>query len=393
MNFDAPSQCNGTVTSWNFCYHRPDSRDNFRVKFLVYRQNASTSLYHPVPNSIFTLIVNYESLNESGCQSILLNSSQKFQIQTNDVISACSIGHQDMRPLYVTIFHDNPYQVNFDQFESCADLQLDTVDTIRSDTRTGNVLLLHATIGKLMFSYKLKFCCYKLEIIIIDRENTCRVGSSRTPSSYSGGEGTYLNINFPAECDGVITTWHYCYYPRSARANQGTYTASVALWRNSSNQYYVVDGSVTLIELQPVNNSARIFCTQVLLAPANYTEIRRGDVVGVLLPSSNPIPLIGRDEDNTILRDYIGRSSPSNVSSNQLQSLAIHLYADIISSKKIYSIIANTCFYCVFYVQMLQQPSLLMQQPSLLMQQPSLLMKLLILVRGPPLTLKIQLQV
>ena len=168
---------------------------------------------------------------------------------------------------------------------------------------------------------------------VIGRESTRRVGNNPTPSSYSGGEGTYLNINFPAECDGVVTAWHYCYYPGSASANQRTYTASVALWHydNSSNQYYVVDGSVTLIELQPVDTLARIFCTQVLLAPANYTEIRREDIVGVLLPSSNPIPLIGRDEDNTLLRNNIGRSSPSNVSSDQLleQSLAIHLYADI----------------------------------------------------------------
>ena len=157
MNFDAPSQCNGTVTSWNYCYYRSSFRrsdDLLGVKFLAYRQNASTDLYHPVPNSVFTLTVNYGSLNASGCQSVMLNSSQQFQIEINDVISACIIDYLNLHPLYVTTYVSNPrefnYQVNLDQYERCTDQQLDTIDTTQSSIRRRNVLLLHATISKLI---------------------------------------------------------------------------------------------------------------------------------------------------------------------------------------------------------------------------------------------------
>ena len=170
MNFDAPSQCNGTVTSWNYCYYRPNRRaddDILGVKFLVYRQNTSTSLFHPVPNSVFTLTVNYGSLNVSGCQSVMLNSSQQFQIQMNDVISACIIDCQNLHPLYVTTldyFPDFNYQVDSSEYERCTDQQLDTIDTTRLRIRRRNMLLLHATISELMLLW-LHYCLqilYKL---------------------------------------------------------------------------------------------------------------------------------------------------------------------------------------------------------------------------------------
>ena len=139
----------------------------------------------------------------------------------------------------------------------------------------------------------------------------------------------------------MVTTWHYCYYPEEVNDFTRMYTAIVAVWHldNTSNQYSqysVVNGSVTLIQLHPVNTLARIYCTQVLLDPVNYTEIRQGDIVGVILPSQNPIPMIGTTSDYTILRNpFI--LSPSNISSGNLSSVnfAIHLYTDIKISKTI----------------------------------------------------------
>ena len=171
MNFDAPSQCNGTVTSWNYCYYRSSFRrsdDLLGVKFLAYRQNASTSLYHPVHNSVFTLIVNHGNLSgSSGCRSVMLNSSQQFQIEINDIISACIIDYQNLHPLYVTTldyFPDFNYQVDSSEYERCTDQQLDTIDTTRLRIRRRNMLLLHATISELMLLW-LHYCLqilYKL---------------------------------------------------------------------------------------------------------------------------------------------------------------------------------------------------------------------------------------
>ena len=134
------------------------------------------------------------------------------------------------------------------------------------------------------------------------------------------------------------------------------YTAIVAVWRldNTSNQYSqysVVNGSVTLIQLRPVNTLARIYCTQVLLDPVNYTEIRQGDVVGVTFPSQYPIPMIGMTSDHTIMEDSTRGSFLADIKVDDLstQSLSIHLYiskfqiivSDSICSK--YAGIYRTC--------------------------------------------------
>ena len=132
----------------------------------------------------------------------------------------------------------------------------------------------------------------------------------------------------------MVTAWYYCYYTEEANNLTGMYTAIVAVWRldNTSNQYSqysMVNGSVTLIQLHPVNTLARIYCTQVLLDPVNYTEIRQGDIVGVTLPSQNPIPMIGTTSGYTILLFYLLISSGNFSSVN----FAIHLYTDIKISK------------------------------------------------------------
>ncbi len=146
---------------------------------------------------------------------------------------------------------------------------------------------------------------------------------SRKQPSPAGNLGVYLNTEFPAECDGVVTAWHYCYYPQDASDSDTTYTASVAVWRldSTTDQYILLNGSITLIELQPVDTLARIYCTQEILV--NSTEIRRGDVIGAMLPAENPIPMIGMESENML--HY------SDTSDNFLEPLnsALHLYAEI----------------------------------------------------------------
>ena len=157
----------------------------------------------------------------------------------------------------------------------------------------------------------------------VEMEPSCRVGNSSTSSTPAANPGVYLNTEFPAECDGVVTAWHYCYYPQDASDSNTTYTASVAVWRldNTTDQYILLNGSITLIELQPVDTLARIYCTQEILV--NSIEVRRGDVIGVVLPTENPIPMIGMESENILhysdtLDDFF-----------ESLSSALHLYAEI----------------------------------------------------------------
>ncbi len=134
----------------------------------------------------------------------------------------------------------------------------------------------------------------------LETEPSFQVGNNPSSSTPDGNPGVYLNTEFPAECDGVVTAWHYCYYPQDASDSDTTYRASVAVWRfdNTTDQYILLNGSITLIELQPVDTLARIYCTQEILV--NSIEISRGDVTGVVLPTENPIPMIGMESENIL---------------------------------------------------------------------------------------------
>ncbi len=149
-------------------------------------------------------------------------------------------------------------------------------------------------------------------------EPSCRVGNNPSSSTPAGNPGVYLNTEFPAECDGVVTAWHYCYYPQDARDSSITYTASVHL-DNTTDQYILLNGSITLIELQPVDILARIYCTQEILV--NSIEVRQGDVIGVMLPTE--IPMIGMESENIL------HYSETLDDLFRLLNSALHLYAEI----------------------------------------------------------------
>ncbi len=167
----------------------------------------------------------------------------------------------------------------------------------------------------------------------IESEISCRGGNNPSSSRPDSRPGIYLNTEFPAECDGVVTAWHYCYYPEDASDSDTTYTASVAVWRldNTTDQYILLNGSITLIELQPVDTLARIYCTQEILV--NSIEIRQGDVIGVVLPTENPIPMIGMQSENESM--ILRRLGSDDVAQLRLDgplavvSRALHLYTDI----------------------------------------------------------------
>ena len=163
-----------------------------------------------------------------------------------------------------------------------------------------------------------------------DSGMTFIAGSNPPPSAVENIRGIYLNMEFPAKRDGLLTAWQYCYYtftdPNMLRM---TYTASVALWRpgNSSDQYDLVTGSITRMRLNPVATLATIYCTEMQLDSTHHTEIRQGDVVGVILPPQNPIPLIGRENVHNISRNP-NQQVLSNLMLSDLrqEKIALHLY-------------------------------------------------------------------
>lgn len=183
------------------------------------------------------------------------------------------------------------------------------------------------------FHYDYLVCIFNCLLAI-----PCRVGDNPKGTTEYTAQGTYLNTQYPAQCNGTVTSWHYCYYPSGADDHEETYTAFIALWRHDAtlDQYTIVDGSVSDIQIQGVEMPHDIYCTQHLLDSDNHVEIRTGDVVGVLLPEDLPIPMIGSGNTYWIKRDDTNRMSPANITDTTFNFawLAIHLYADITETGK-----------------------------------------------------------
>ena len=148
MNFNVSSQCNGTVTAWNYC-HRANGQRNGEIKFMVYRESANTTgVYNLVPNSLYTLIEDYEHMeDEFVCHNISLNVSQQFQILQNDVISTC-MTENSLNIISRLRKRKEQYLYRLSEYRSCIDEQLGTIHSNNAN-EINRQLHLYATISKL----------------------------------------------------------------------------------------------------------------------------------------------------------------------------------------------------------------------------------------------------
>ena len=168
LNFEAPSQCRGNVTLWNYCHYRSekgeecsdddDSGDNnpntlYGAKLLVYRRSSPTSEdYVQVPGSVTELVlVDTNVRAQFRCGTI--TAAQPFEIQENDVIAACvwddndAAGGRDINPLLLAGDNANAnqllYQYDRGGLDDCTASQLASVDTGHNDFRQRRDYRLH----------------------------------------------------------------------------------------------------------------------------------------------------------------------------------------------------------------------------------------------------------
>ena len=167
---------------------------------------------------------------------------------------------------------------------------------------------------------------------------SCRVGHNPTKSGLfrTIAGFTFLNREFPAECDGEITAWNYCYYRDNNYFDDGeTYTATVAVWRfnNVTGRYDVVEGSTSMLTevYRPRRFETDFYCRLASLTPDNYVEVMQGDIIGVSLPTTNSIPMLGHTNPDNYALGRFTASTPSSFTAGGLtpQFQSLHLYADI----------------------------------------------------------------
>ena len=175
LNFEAPSQCRGNVTSWRFCYYRPniddddddddseddseDDNDNllFRALFIIYRRSSpSSNNYQPVSGSITVVGVRYRDMSRFGCLNQPI--TQQFEIQENDIVGACIQDVSNINPLYIigdsgdSNRNHKLYQLNRGSYQQCRSDQIASVDTSHSDFRRRDRYTMHlyANIGMII---------------------------------------------------------------------------------------------------------------------------------------------------------------------------------------------------------------------------------------------------
>ncbi len=72
-----------------------------------------------------------------------------------------------------------------------------------------------------------------------------------------------------------------------------------------------------------------IHCSQEFLESGNYVEVRRGDVIGAVLPAQNYLPVVGNSSDGSLLLRTRDDDDPPSRLNLEEQSLALHLFVEI----------------------------------------------------------------
>ena len=150
----------------------------------------------------------------------------------------------------------------------------------------------------------------------------------------------YLNIKNPAQCNGTITQWKYCYYKPD---NQGDYQAHVALYRrtvrgNNGNVHYSRQHSSLLVEHGDSEEGPDFVCASYLLSEP--IAVQQDDFIGICLPQSNSLDVVSNTSGVEVHADSLqyradqdcGTDAPGNIPANNLHKAndrIVHLYAQI----------------------------------------------------------------
>ena len=155
------------------------------------------------------------------------------------------------------------------------------------------------------------------------------MGSSPPPFTASTTSGLYLNLESPAQCNGLITTWHYCYYPTDVA---GSRSFTVGVWRlNQAAQQYNLVGINRTISVMAETSLASVICGREMLVESDYMSINENDFIGVSIPPSDTLPVVASGALGYHLKRF-GDINVISLGSTALQDLpdqALHLHADI----------------------------------------------------------------
>ena len=163
----------------------------------------------------------------------------------------------------------------------------------------------------------------------------CRIGSNPQASTAHMISGTYLNADAPAECAGLITSWNVCYHPASAPDSDGAAilaVASASVYRPSEDgqEYRRINELPFNFPFVRDVSATKIICQEWPLSSDSQLRVNVGDIVGVVLPPTNPAPILSTGVDGSRVLYSASTRGELELSASQLQpqdGTAIHVHA------------------------------------------------------------------
>ena len=123
----------------------------------------------------------------------------------------------------------------------------------------------------------------------------------------------YLNTDNPAQSDGTITHWEYCYYPPNEPGIYQLFFAIFRLRTFNSVQLYERQSPILNFSIS-VNGLGEGFLCRSFI-PVEQISVQQGDIIGVCLPRTNSLNVVS-DTSSAILSGdklFFGESDCSNI--------------------------------------------------------------------------------
>jgi hypothetical protein len=110
---------------------------------------------------------------------------------------------------------------------------------------------------------------------------------------------------------------------------------TVGAWRLEAGTYQLIEGTSRNVTLSPIATLqlAKIFCVEEALDPVDYVLISSGDVIGVVLPSTNFIPVVSSNAGSgSTLRRHVQNTGTMDLIGSEFTTMsntALHVYAKL----------------------------------------------------------------
>ena len=141
---------------------------------------------------------------------------------------------------------------------------------------------------------------------------SCLVGTDSSTELVANREHSfYLNTQDPAQCDGTITEFNFCYYRSTPLA--ASYDFTFAVFKRSSAEYISVSEAFTTGRTVANSNLGLFGTFACRTFSVNDILVQAGDVIGVCIydPPDNAesVRILGNDYTNRLPIDMVSQNA------------------------------------------------------------------------------------